>query len=548
METITLIFFIILAIFISGILTRVIPFNIPLPLVQIFFGGVISFFFDKGVPLEPHMFFLIFIPPLLFLDGWQISNFELKKEWFNIFQLSVGLVVFTMVVLGFLINFLIPGIPLAIAFALAAILSPTDPVAVSGIAGKLPVSKRVMSVLEGEALFNDATGLVAFKMAILVAVTGTFSTTEAVGSFIWVVSVGVITGILTTWILYLSRKKVIQKYGEELGSEVMLSLLIPFVSYLVAERLHASGVLSAVASGITMSRLELRESANPMTRMRRTAIWDTAKFILNGAIFVILGEQLPNIFKNSIVVASEYGYHNVFDVIFLALFICFILIFIRFFWVVISLNLTFFIKHKYRLVLNDENLRDIFLVSLGGVRGTVTLAGVLSFPLLLPSGSTFPARDLTILLAATVIIISIIVASVFIPMIVKDKVESKKQSGHDFKISKLVIELSRSKSEESLSDLYVQFKEIDSSLGEEEYLELVNRLWLEIEESLNLGENSEGSHSHKIIIEKKVRKSIIEATRKSIYTLAIKRDISDVEARDMVRRLDFYDVGFNNVK
>src|SRR3954449_129163 len=187
------------AVVLSQAITMVLPFAVPLPLVQIALGALIAAVMDVGVPLNPDIFFLLFIPPLLFLDGWRIPNRGLFKDAAIILELALGLVLFTVVGVGFFIHWLIPAVPLAVAFALAAILSPTDPIAVSAITSRVPVPQRMMHILEGESLLNDASGLVCMRFALAGALTGTFSINDAALNFLWVAFGGIAIGTGLTW-------------------------------------------------------------------------------------------------------------------------------------------------------------------------------------------------------------------------------------------------------------------------------------------------------------------------------------------------------------
>ncbi|MDP3400168.1 MAG: cation:proton antiporter, partial [Brevundimonas sp.] len=175
--------FLLLAVVVSGSVARIT--RIALPLVQIALGAVIVLVTGRTVDLEPDIFFLLFLPPLLFLDGWRFPKEDLFRDGETILELALGLVLFTVVGLGLLIWWMIPEMPLAVAFALAAILSPTDPVAVQAIAARVPMPKRMMRILEGESLLNDATGLTCMRLAIAAATTGTFALGEAVAAFTW---------------------------------------------------------------------------------------------------------------------------------------------------------------------------------------------------------------------------------------------------------------------------------------------------------------------------------------------------------------------------
>jgi NhaP-type Na+/H+ or K+/H+ antiporter len=185
-ETIAVALFLLLAVVVSGALARMSPVPLPLPLVQVALGAVIASVANLGVSLKPDIFFLLFLPPLLFPDGWRIPKDGLFRDKGTILELALGLVVFTVVGVGFFINWMIPAMPLAVAFALAAIVSPTDPIAVSAITARVPIPKRLMHILEGESLLNDASGLVCMRFAVAAALTGTFSLVDALGTFLWV--------------------------------------------------------------------------------------------------------------------------------------------------------------------------------------------------------------------------------------------------------------------------------------------------------------------------------------------------------------------------
>jgi len=309
-ETIAVALFLLLAVVVSGALARMCPVALPLPLVQIALGAFIAAVANLGVKLQPDPFFLLFLPPLLFQDGWRIPKEGLFRDKGTIGELALGLVVFTVVGVGYFINWMIPAMPLAVAFALAAIVSPTDSTAVSAIAIRVPIPKRLMHILDGESLLNDASGLVCMRFAIAAALTGTFSLLDAVGTFLWLAIGGIAIGVGVTWIASAAKNWVSRHFGEETGSQILISLLIPFGAYLLAEHLHCSGILAAVAAGITMSYVEQSGQALPITRVRRTAVWDLVQFTASGIIFVLLGEQLPQLVIGAGQVVREAGHHE----------------------------------------------------------------------------------------------------------------------------------------------------------------------------------------------------------------------------------------------
>jgi len=416
-ELISVILSMLVAVVASGILVRSIPVALPTPLVQIGLGAVIAAVPSlPDVHLDPDVFFLLFLPPLLFLDGWRIPKEGLLHDRVTILQLAFGLVIFTVIGMGGLIHWMIPAVPYPVAFALAAIISPTDPVAVSAISARTPMPKRVMHVLEGESLLNDASGLVCFRLALAAVLTGSFSLPAASLTFVQLVIEGIAVGTGLTYGVMRAKNLISERLGEEAGSQILISLLIPFGAYQLAEHLGASGILAAVSAGITMSYSELSGRALASTRVQRTAVWDTVQFALKGVMFVLLGEQLPGILSGAVRVVQDTRHLNPWWLAVYALAINFGLASLRFIWVWVSVHLTRYLaRRRGEETSGRPTVRLIAAMSAAGVRGAITLAGVLTVPLTLPTGEPFPARDLIIFLAAAVIIVSLLAASIGLP-------------------------------------------------------------------------------------------------------------------------------------
>ncbi|WP_404338852.1 Na+/H+ antiporter [Sphingomonas sp. MMS12-HWE2-04] len=417
MEAVSIVLILLLAVVVSGAVSRMLPFSVPTPLVQIALGAVIGLSVNYRVDLDPELFLLLFLPPLLFLDGWRIPKDELLKDVSTVVDLALGLVLMTVIGMGLFIHWMIPAMPLAVAFALAAVVSPTDPIAVSAIAARVPIPKRMMHILEGKSLLNDASGLVCLRFAVAAALTGTFSAGGAALNFLWVAGMGLTIGAGLTLAVTRAKAWVTRRWGEDTGSQILVSLLIPFGSYLLAEHVHASGILAAVSAGVTMTFAEISRQAMAVTRMRRNSVWDTIQFALNGIIFVLLGEQLPAILGSARRTVALSGHSEPW---WLAVYIVAIvagLALLRFLWVWASLKLTILRRRNRGAAVHSPDWRLIAAMSLAGVRGAITLAGVLTLPLALDDGTPFPARDLAIFLAAGVIIVSLVIASVGLPIL-----------------------------------------------------------------------------------------------------------------------------------
>lgn len=471
MDPIIIVLIMMAAVVVSSWIVRMLPIPVPLPLIQIALGYAITAIGHLGVDLNPHIFMFLFLPPLLFLDGWRIPKEGLAKDVGVIMQLAFGLVFLTVLGVGFLINWIIPAIPLPVAFALAAVISPTDPVAVSAIAAKVPFPKRIMHILEGESLFNDASGLVCLKFALIAALATTvasdpgtasyeFKLSAAAFDFTKMVIGGLFIGVAVTWLTSQLKVQISRRWGEESGTQILISLVIPFVSYMIAELLEFSGVLAAVAAGITMSFSEIRSQVMAATRIRRGAVWDAIQMLANGAMFVLLGEQLPRLVGKMPEIAEFVGHEDSFWLLLYIVIITAALLAIRFIWVAISIQLKLriadtrgtlaqnapssdttppvfkhgwvgkfermqssivpFIKNIFpfcvtffKTSFRPLNSRLAGAMTLAGVRGSITMAAVLSISLSIQS------RDLVIFLASGVILLTLIIASVTLPWVLK---------------------------------------------------------------------------------------------------------------------------------
>jgi len=239
-----------LVVSLSGVITRVLPFQIPLPLMQIAIGAMLALpTFGLHVEFDPELFLVLFIPPLLFADGWKTPTREFLEHGREILGLALALVLVTVVGIGFLIYWIVPGIPLVPALALAAVLSPTDAVALSGIVGEGRIPKKIMGILQGEALMNDASGLVSLKFAVAVAMgTMVFTVGGASVEFLKVAVGGILAGFIVSWLYGRSLRFLSRWGGDEPATQIVLLFLLPFASYLIAER-HGVPAAGPAAAG-----------------------------------------------------------------------------------------------------------------------------------------------------------------------------------------------------------------------------------------------------------------------------------------------------------
>lgn len=383
--------------------------RIPISLIQIVLGLGAAFLFRIEIELNTEWFLLLFIAPLLYSDAWRFPKRELWNLKGPIFGNAILLVFVTTVIGGFLIHLMIPAMPLPVAFAIAAILSPTDPVAVQSIAKQTKLPKPILHLVAGESLINDASGLVSFKIAIVAATVGTFSLAAATGEFLYSSFVGAVVGLvmgyfvnrLNDYLSILGHRDVILK--------IALQILSPFVIFILAEGIHASGVIAVVTGAIIAnvhSQFDLDYDGE--TAVMGWNTWSVFSYFLNGFLFLILGIELPVATQ----ITAGGGRPEQLGMLLLYAFgTWFVMFAIRFVWLYIGQ------AWRRRKAAGRPSFKMLLISSLSGVRGAITMAGVMSVPLVTETGAPFPERRMMLFIAATVIIISLVMASVLLPFL-----------------------------------------------------------------------------------------------------------------------------------
>ncbi len=390
--------------------------RLPLPLLQVALGAVANLL-GLNAELDPATFMLLFIPPLLFSDAYMMPVREFRELRTIIFALAGGLVLFTTVGGGYLIRLLAGPMPLAAAFALAAVLSPTDAVAVSSITRGRPMPGRLMHVLSGEALLNDASGLVCFNFAVTAAMTGRFSPAQAGLSFLYMAGCGLLIGGLFGAGLALIERWLLRHRAEDAGAFVILAALLPFAAYLVADGVGASGILAAVGAGLMMQQGRIVGMVRAETRLRAGSVWEILTSTFNGMVFLLLGLQVPALVHRGALLNAAMGTAP-WHLPLIILGVTGTLILLRLVWILISLAITLVsttIRHR-AIALPSPRL--VAAMAVAGVRGAVTLAAVLSL------AAGFPQRDLLVTVAAGVIVCSLVIASIGLPWLLSGTVSA----------------------------------------------------------------------------------------------------------------------------
>ena len=543
MQTAYTVLILLMLVGVSRLIGRVIP--LPLPLVQIVAGALLAWpTLGLHVALDPELFLFLFLPPLLFSDGWRMPKRELWHLRGPILTLAVGLVLFTVVGAGYFIHWLLPGVPLPVAFALAAVLSPTDAVAVSAISrNRLPTP--LMHILQGEALMNDASGLVTFKFALVAAVTGVFSLANASLTFVLVAVGGLAVGVALSWLVGRLRAWMIARGWDDPATHVVFMLLLPFAAYVLAERMEVSGILSAVAAGMMQSWLDLLPRQTN-TRLLNRSVWSLLEFAFNGLIFLLLGLQLPDIIK---AVASHETslwptlLYRGLDVV--AIFL--VLLVLRFVWVQSIWRLSILVR-RWRgkaEITRVPSARSCWLLTVGGVRGAVTLAGVMSVPMLM-GDSAFPERDLLIFIAAGVILLSLIAACIALPLLLRGI-----EASPDDKRRNEVRDAWRKTAEAAIHAL--ETEEINPQDAAQSALaaELKARIMSEYRHQLEVFNDSVEAQAlayQMDLLERRLRLKALRAQRLELYSLSRQHEIGDDVLREVLGELDLSEAKLGAVK
>lgn len=406
MEDISLVILLLFGILFIGILSN--RYKFPFPIILVLSGVVISII--PGLPviaLKPDIVFLIFLPPLLYGAAWNTSWHDFKANIRPISLAAFGLVLFTTYLVAVAAHAMIPGLSWPLSFLLGAIVSPPDAVAASAVTKGLGIQPRILAILEGESLVNDASGLIAYKYALAAtSLAGEFVFSAALLNFFWVVIAGVVIGLLVSYVIYLVHKK----FVTDPVIEVTLTFLTPFASYLIAEHFHVSGVLAVVSTGLYLS-FRSSEIFSNESRIMTYAVWETVIYILNSLIFILIGLQLRSVLHG----IKNYSATELF---LYGAVISFVVIIIRFIWVVPAAMLPRLLSKHIR---EKESFdpRNLVVFGWAGMRGVVSMAAALALPLVMEDNTPFPNRNLIIYLTFCVIVSTLVLLGFTLPWIIK---------------------------------------------------------------------------------------------------------------------------------
>ena len=433
MELLELSLLMLAAVLLSSVIDQLVP-KVSSPLIQIGLGLLIAIVMGTqiNIDLDPNLFLVLFIAPLLYDEAKNLDKQALWKNKRPVLSLAVGLVIASALIVGFAVKWMVPSIPLAAAFALGAALGPTDAVSVASLSKQVKIPTRSRNILESESIINDASGIVSFQFAIAAAVTGTFSLVGATANFFFAFLGGILVGIALGYLGNFIVRRVRSWGLENTTFHVLFEVFVPFIVYLVANALGTSGIIAVVAAGI-LNVVSPRTIGPSVSRMNivSTSVWRVLTFALNGVVFVLLGTQLPR--------AMQRTWENVFidnDVLIgYILGITALMLVVRFVWVFAMERL-----HRQRTGrITADELRSTAIMTLAGPKGTITLAVAFTIPF------TIPQRELLLFLACGVIVVTMLLATFVVPLIAPKK---EPEEGERFDEEQANIEILRSVIEE----------------------------------------------------------------------------------------------------
>jgi monovalent cation/hydrogen antiporter len=377
------------------------------PIVLLISGLCISFI--PGLPrieIEPDLIFLIFLPPLLFDAAWNTSWKDFWRWRRVIAVLAFGLVFFTSTIVAFVSSSVLPGFTLALGFLLGGIISPPDALAATSILKSVKVPRRIVAVLEGESLINDASSLIVFRFALTAVLTGTFVWYEAIAQFSVVTLMGIGVGLAVAFVLYALFKWL--PTTSSIDSAILFTA--PYLMYMTAEYFHFSGVMAVVSGGLFISKRN-HEIFDPASRLQALSMWATIGFVMTGLVFMLIGLELQNIIEG----LEGYSFREALGY---GLLISAVVIITRIGFSLASSLFTKFISNYITTADNNPGWKGPLIVGWAGMRGVVSLAAALSIPLLM-NNSSFPQRNLILFITFVVIFVTLVLQGLALPWIVR---------------------------------------------------------------------------------------------------------------------------------
>lgn len=494
--------------------------RVPYPIVLVLGGLVLALIpAVPDVELEPDLVFLVFLPPLVYIAGFESSLREIRAQLRSILSLAVGLVVVTTLIVGVVAHALLPELGWPLAFTLGAMVSPPDAVAATTLLQGLGVPRRIVALLEAESLFNDATALVAYQAALGAAATASFSPSQATLRFFVAGIGGILVGLAVGSGIIWLRKRL-----NDPPVEITVSLLTPFAAYLPAERLGVSGVLAAVTAGLCVGFWAPRIMQSD-TRLRSRAVWEMVVFILNSLVFILIGLQLSTIL-------SALSGRSLLTLIGLGEVIAVVVIVVRLAWVFVARYSSWWLARRRHPSLPPPAWRESLIVGWAGMRGVVSLATALALPLATPD------RDLLIFVTFCVILTTLVGQGLSLPWLIHVLHVDGDDSGEEVETRARLAALDAALERlDQLTDEWPGHLPLIQALRAQ-YDHRASHFAEGAERAAGEGQASDEAAEQELLEHRQIRRAVIDAERKAVLAQRDRGQINDEAWRRVERDLD----------
>jgi CPA1 family monovalent cation:H+ antiporter len=468
-----------------------------------------------GVPrihVDPELVFVVVLPPLLYIAAYMTPVRNLRANLGTISSLAVGLVVASAAAVAAIAHALIPGLPWPVAFALGGIVAPPDAIAATAVTRRLAVSRQIVTILEGESLLNDATALTIYSVALAVAAGAVFSPATAIVTFTVAMLGGCAVGLAVGWTIAHVRARL-----EDTPVEMTISLLTPFAAYLAAERLHASGVIAAVAAGLYLGHRGPHIMGADV-RLTGRAVWETITFLLNGFVFIVMGLEVPVLLR-ALTPSLAMRFVGI------GVAVTGVLVLVRALWIFA----TVFVPQRIRG--GPDAFKCSLVLSWAGMRGVVSLAAVLALPVTLPAGGPFPAREALVIVTVTVIVLTLVGQGLSLPWLIRTL-----GLGQDVGLREEEAQARQRLLEAAngrIDELYPVWP------GHHPLLDQLRETYRHRAEHVDRQRDPSGDGEDRELIEhREIRRTVIDAEREALLRLRAEGEVADEILRDLERELD----------
>ncbi len=527
---------IILLVFIVGFGILAQHLKIAYPIVFVLGGLLVSFIPAlPAISLNPDFIFLTVLPPLLFAAATQTSWAEFKYNLVSITSLAFGLVGFTVLGVSFAAHWLIPGFDWRLGLVLGAAVAPTDAIAATAIAQRLGLPKRIVDLLEGESLVNDASGLVALQFSTALVVSGSVPSVEGgILRLLYLVAGGILIGMIVGRVF-----QFVDSHVDNARIEIALSIVTPYAAYSAAEAARASGVLATVAAGLYLGR-QMSVLFSSRVRIEGQSFWGTLTFLLNGIVFLLIGLELPTVLRGTRSISPS-------ELLISTLQLCACVILLRLMWVLPAAYVGYFIRHHFLHQSEQRpSLGAVFILGWTGMRGVVSLAAAIALPITLSNGQPFPQRNPLIFLTFSVILVTLVLQGLTLPALIRalklsssDAPAAEERKARRIMVSAALkrIEELREKDKPEFDSLYDAFARL--------YRQRLSVLTTDSETETN--NESENTVSKREQHYRAVAKQLRDTERATIMSLRASNEVSDSVVRTLERELDLLDLRASGV-